>query len=276
MIGALIIVFREMMEAGLIVGILMAATQAVAGSRIWILGGVLAGLLGSAIVATFTSFIASAFQGSGEELFNAAILAAAVLMLIWHSLWMIRNGRSLAASLKEAGKEVATGKKTFWALAVIVGTAVMREGSEVVLFLYGIAINNGSSNYGLMAGGILGVVAGGLVSALTYQGMLKIPMRHFFTVTNALITLLAAGMAAQSVSYLEKAGVSTLFSETLWDSSWLLSETSIPGRALHTLFGYVDQPSLMQLIAYIAVIVVVYGSGRLLTPPRPPVMANQS
>ncbi len=270
MIGALIIVFREMMEAGLIVGILMAATKSVVGSRIWILGGVLAGLLGSAIVAVFTGFIASAFEGSGEELFNAAILAAAVLMLIWHSLWMIRNGRSLAANLKEAGQEVATGKKTFWALAVIVGTAVMREGSEVVLFLCGIAINNGGSNLGLLAGGLLGVVSGGLVSALTYQGMLKIPMRHFFAVTNALITLLAAGMAAQSVSYLEKAGVSTLFSDTIWNTSSILSEKSILGLILHTLLGYVDQPSLMQLIAYLAVIAVVYGSGHLLSQPRPP------
>ncbi|MEO6608314.1 MAG: FTR1 family protein [Aestuariivirga sp.] len=269
MIGALIIVFREMMEAGLIVGILMAATKSVPGSRVWILGGVLAGLLGSAIVAIFTGFIASSFEGSGEELFNAAILATAVLMLIWHSLWMIRNGRSLAANLKEAGKEVATGKRTFWALAVIVGTAVMREGSEVVLFLYGIAINNGATSSGLLLGGILGVVAGGLISALTYQGMLKIPMRHFFSVTNALITLLAAGMAAQSVAYLEKAGVSTLFSETIWNTSAVLSEKSILGRILHTLLGYVDRPSLMQLIAYLAVIAVVYGSGRLLSHPRP-------
>jgi high-affinity iron transporter len=269
-IGALIIVFREIMEAGLIVGILMAATQAVAGSRAWIWGGVLAGLLGSAIVALFTGAIASAFEGSGEELFNAAILAAAVLMLIWHSLWMIRNGRSLAANLKEAGKEVATGKKTFWALAVIVGTAVMREGSEVVLFLYGIAINNGASNLGILVGGLLGVVSGGLVSALTYRGMLKIPMRHFFTVTNALITLLAAGMAAQSVSYLEKAGISTLFSDTIWNTSAILSQKSILGLFLHTLLGYVDQPSLMQLIAYVAVIVVVYGSGRLLRQPYVP------
>jgi high-affinity iron transporter len=264
-----------MIEAGLVVGILMAATQAVAGSRAWIFGGVLAGLLGSAILALFTGFIAQAFQGSGEELFNAAILAAAVLMLIWHSLWMIRHGRGLAANLKETGKEVASGKKTFWALSAIVGTAVMREGSEVVLFLYGIAINDGTSNWGLFAGGVMGVVAGAIVSALTYQGMLKIPMRHFFSVTNALITLLAAGMAAQSVSYLEQAGVSTLFSETIWNSSWLLSEKSIPGRVLHTLLGYVDQPSLMQLIAYLAVIAVVYGSGRLLRP-NPPVIAKRA
>jgi high-affinity iron transporter len=270
-IGALIIVFREMMEAGLIVGILMAATKSVPGSRVWILGGVLAGLLGSAIVAIFTGFIASSFEGSGEELFNAAVLATAVLMLVWHSLWMIRNGRSLAANLKETGKEVATGKKTFWALAVIVGTAVMREGSEVVLFLYGIAINNGATSSGLLLGGILGVVSGGLVSALTYQGMLKIPMRHFFSVTNTLITLLAAGMAAQSVAYLEQAGVSTSFSETIWDTSAVLSEKSILGRILHTLLGYVDRPSLMQLIAYLAVIAVVYGSGRLLSQPRPQV-----
>ena len=266
MIGALIIVFREIIEAGLIVGILLAATRSVSGSRVWIFGGVCLGLLGSAIVAGFTSFIAAAFEGYGQELFNAAILGAAVLMLIWHNLWMVRHGKGLAAGLKETGKEIVSGKKTFWALALIVGTAVMREGSEVVLFLYGIAINDGTTKLGMLTGGLAGVVLGGGVSALTYLGMLNIPMRHFFTVTNGLITLLAAGMAAQAVSFLEQAGVANIFSQTIWNSSGILSEKSIPGRILHTLVGYADQPTLLQLMAYLAVIAVIWISSKAMRP----------
>jgi high-affinity iron transporter len=266
LIGALIIVFREIIEAGLIVGILMAATHSVRGSRAWIFGGVAAGLLGSAVVAIFTRYIAEAFQGYGQELFNAAILAAAVLMLIWHNLWMVRHGRGLAADLKETGRDIVSGKKTFWAMALIVAVAVMREGSEVVLFLYGVAANDGTTAVSVLTGGLIGLALGGVVSALAYLGMLAIPMRHFFTATNWLITLLAAGMAAQCVSFLERAGVATIFGQTLWNSSSVLSEKSVPGRVLHTLVGYADQPSLLQLMAYLAVIAVIVVSTRALRP----------
>jgi high-affinity iron transporter len=145
MIGALIIVFREVLEAGLIVGIVLAATQTVAGSRRWVLFGVLAGFLGSCIVAAFTSAIADAFSGFGQEIFNAAILATAVIMLAWHNIWMSQHGREMVGDLKQTGREVLEGRKTLLALAIVVGVAVFREGSEVVLFLYGVAISDGGT-----------------------------------------------------------------------------------------------------------------------------------
>ena len=90
--------------------------------------------------------------------------------------------------------------------AVVVGAAVLREGAEVVLFLYGVALG-GSSAVNLLIGGLLGLLLGGAVTGLTYLGLLRIPTRYLFTVTSWLITLLAAGLAAQSVGYLAKAGV---------------------------------------------------------------------
>ena len=93
MIGALIIVFREVIEAGLVVGIVLAVTRDVAGSRLWTLGGVAGGIAGSCLVAAFTGTLASLFAGSGQEIFNASILAIAVAMLAWHNIWMARHGR---------------------------------------------------------------------------------------------------------------------------------------------------------------------------------------
>ena len=95
MIGALIIVFREVIEAGLIVGIVLAATRGIAGSQRWVTLGILAGILGSCVVAVFTGTLAQAFNGFGQEIFNAAILATAVVMLTWHNVWMARHGREL-------------------------------------------------------------------------------------------------------------------------------------------------------------------------------------
>ena len=268
MIGALIIVFREIIEAGLIVGIVLAATRTVSGSRRWISMGVLAGVLGSCLVAAFTGVIAQAFNGFGQELFNAAILATAVVMLTWHNVWMARHGRSLVGELMQAGREVLEGKKTLLALSIVVGAAVLREGSEVVLFLYGVAISDGGSTVSIIAGGIAGLALGGLVSGLTYFGLLHIPTRHLFAVTSWLITFLAAGMAAQSVAFLEQAGLVEILGSTVWDTSALLSEKSIAGRVLHTLVGYSDQPTALQLVVYIATLAAIFFSTKLAGRPR--------
>ena len=136
MLGALIIVFREVIEAGLIVGIVMAATRGVAGRGRWVSIGVIAGIVGAAVVALFARGISDAFQGSGQELFNAGVLSIAVVMLMWHNAWMARHGREIAAEMRQIGTAVSEGAKPLTALAIVVGLAVLREGSEVVLFLY--------------------------------------------------------------------------------------------------------------------------------------------
>src|ERR1700761_5922228 len=160
MISALIIVFREVIEAGLIVGIVLAATAGVPTRSRWVAIGVAAGILGACLVAAFAGELANLFQGSGQELFNASILLLAVCMLTWHNVWMASHGREMARELKSAGHQVVTGERTLSALAVVVGVAVLREGSEVVLFLYGIAAQGGTSNAAFLAGGLLGLAAG--------------------------------------------------------------------------------------------------------------------
>ncbi len=274
MIGALIIVFREVIEAGLIIGIVMAATKTVAMSRRWIWAGLAAGVLGSCIVALFTGSLASLFDGYGQELFNAAILAVAVLMLTWHNIWMARHGRALAGELKQAGVEVREGHKSLYALAVIVGIAVLREGSEVVLFLYGVAVSQGESSANIFAGIAAGLILGAAVSYFTFKGLLKIPTRYFFAATSWLIAFLAAGMAAQCVSFLEKAGVITFMQQTMWNTGSILSESGLPGRILHTLIGYSDQPTAIQLLAYLAVLVIGLGLTRWINAAPPPRVAK--
>jgi high-affinity iron transporter len=254
---SLLIVFREVFEAGLVIGIVMAVTSSVPGRGLWVAGGVAAGVLGACIVALFTGGLSELFGGSGQELFNAGILGFAVLMLGWHNIWMARHGREIASEMRAAGEAVATGAKSLAALAVVVMIAVLREGSEVVLFLYGVAAAQGGGDLGMVAGGAGGLVLGALVCFLTYLGLITIPTRYLFAVTSTLITLLAAGMAAQAIAFLQQANILTAFDETVWNTSWILSDSSLLGRALHTLIGYVDQPTAMQLIAYAATLAVI-------------------
>jgi high-affinity iron transporter len=266
MLGALLIVFREVIEAGLIVGIVLAVTQGIAGRKVLIGSGIAAGLIGASIVAAFAGALSELFQGNGQELFNAGVLSLAVIMLGWHNIWMARHGRELAEEMYAVGRSVSAGTKPPSALAVVVAVAVLREGSEVVLFLYGIVISNNESGWSIAIGGFLGLAAGVALSALTYVGLIQIPARRLFQVTSALIALMAAGMAAQAVAFLAQADIATILGARVWDTSRFVSDDSIAGRVLHTLFGYTDQPSELQFLVYIATLALILGLMRVFAP----------
>jgi high-affinity iron transporter len=264
MLASLLIVFREMLEAGLIVGIVLAATAGVPGRGLWVGGGVVAGLLGACVVAGFTDVLANAFNGVGQEVFTAAILSLAVVMLSGHCLWMAKHARELTASMKAAGQAVRDGERSLLALAIVVAIAVLREGSEVVLFLYGIAVSGKEGGLAMLLGGVLGVAGGGVVSYLLYRGLLAIPVRRFFSLTNGLIALLAAGMAGQAAAVLAGVDILPSWGEHIWNSSGLLAENSMLGRALHALMGYSDRPCGIQLAAYAATLAILLVSMRLI------------
>ncbi len=267
MIASLLIVFREVIEAGLVVGIVLAVSTGLPRRGAWVALGVGGGVLGACLVAAFAGEIASLFQGTGAELFNATILFVAVAMLTWHNVWMASHGREMAAGLRHVGVQVKGGERDLSALAVVVGIAVLREGSEVVLFLYGLAGQGGSSTAGLLAGGMLGLAAGVALSGAMYFGLLAIPASRLFAATSGLITLLAAGMAAQAMLFLQQAGYLEYFTATVWNSAWLLPQDSIIGRLLHTLIGYSDAPNGAQLLVYAATVVVIVGLMRWQRPP---------
>lgn len=263
MLATLIIVFREAIEAGLVIGIVLAATRGVPRRSLWIGAGIIGGVTGACLVAAFADAIAGLMSGTGQELFNAAVLAIAVLMLTGHNVWMARAGRHIAQEMKSFGTEVAIGQRSLTALAIVVGVAILREGSEIALFLYGIALSSGGTGALMFIGGAIGLALGAGVSAMMYFGLLRIPTRHLFTVTSWLIALLAAGMASQAVVFLQQAGLVTVFPHVVWDTSRFLSDGSLAGKALHTLVGYSDRPTGIQLIVYIATLCAIFFLMRL-------------
>jgi high-affinity iron transporter len=257
MLPTALIVFREVLEAALVVGIVLAASQGVTRRGAWVGAGILGGVAGAALVAGFAEQIASALAGIGQELFNAAVLFTAVAMLGWHNVWMGRHGRDIAVEAGDVGKLVRSGARPLHALAVAVGLAVLREGSELVLFLYSIVAANGTDAVAFGLGVALGVAAGVGVGALLYYGLLRIPLKHLFAVTSWLILLLAAGMAAQGAAFLVQADVLPPLGDGVWNTSWLLTEHSIPGQVLHALVGYVARPTGIQILFYAATLLVI-------------------
>ena len=270
MLAALIIVFREVFEAGLIVGIVLAVTSSVPYRLRWIVGGLFAGLVGACAVAAFAGTLTQLFEGMGQELFNAAILSTAVIMLTWHNVWMARHGREMANELRTMGQAVVDGARPLVALATVIAIAVLREGSEVALFLYGVAATSEGGGRALLGGGALGLLLGVAVCLATYFGLMRIPPRALFRTTTVLITLLSAGMAAQAVFFLARANWLTSFDQVVWDSSAVLPEGGVAGRTLKALIGYTDQPTVMQLAAYVGVILLTVILMRLTAGTRAP------
>ena len=270
MLATAIIVFREVLEASIIMGILAAATRNVPNSKRWLFAGLLAGLAGSAVVAASADFIGSLASGIGQEIFNATVLGIAVLMLAWHNIWMSAHGAVLAASAKSVGRDIRDGNSECSALLVIVGLAVLREGSETVLFLYGIAASDGGGQTTMLLGGLIGMLAGIAVGYTLYAGLLRVPMRWFFTATGILVLLLAAGMASQAAHFLIQADLLPGLAAPLWDTSAVLPESGLPGMLLHSLIGYDSRPAGMQIVFYLVVLVAIFtGMKWVAARPRP-------
>lgn len=268
MSATLVIVFREVLEAALVVGIVLAATRGIAGAPRWISLGILGGVVGAVLVAAFAGAIADAASGMGQELFNATVLFAAVIMLGWHNVWMAREGRAMGQELRALGASVRAAERHVTALAIVVGAAVMREGSELVLFLYGIAATQGSSAPAMLTGGAIGLALGVLAGAGIYFGLLRVAGRYLFTVTSALVLFLAAGMAAQGAKFLVQAGYLPALGQRLWDTSSILPDDGPLGTLLHVLAGYVARPAGIQLVFYVAALLVIGGLMFLFRSPR--------
>ena len=262
MLATLLLVFREVLEAALIVSIVAAATRGVPRRAAWIGAGIGLGVVGAVLVAVFAGVIAGSMSGMGQEWFNAIVLLSAVAMIGWHVVWMSRHGRELAMQMKEVGSAVSAGSRPLTALLIVVMIAVLREGSEVVLFGYGL-LASGSSSSSLALGGVLGVLAGVALGFAMYFGLLKIPMKHFFNATNGLLVLLAAGLASEAAGKLVQADALPSLVDSVWDSSWLLTDQSWLGQTLKVLIGYTAQPSGIQLAFYGATVVLLLVGMRL-------------
>jgi len=250
MLGTAIIIFRETLEAALIVGLVLAATRGV-GKRVrWISAGIGGGILGAVLLALVADKIGSMAEGMGQEVLNASILFAAVLMLSWHLLWMKSHAIEMTNKLRQVGNAVTIGDKEPVVLAVIIGLAILREGSESVLFLYGLAAA-GSNITEMFSGSVLGLLAGVAAGTVLYLGIARIPTGKLFQVSGWLILLLTAGLASQAVAFLVQADMVPAMGYAIWDSSSLLSESGVVGRVLHILVGYVDKPMGIQILVYL-------------------------
>lgn len=267
MLATAVIMFREVLEAALIIAIVLGASRGIVGRGRWVAAGIGFGLLGASIVAVMANIASSEFSGRGQAILNAVILLGAVTMLTWHNVWMSAHGRELSAEVKAVGQDVKSGQRPLAALLIITMVAVMREGSEAVLFLWAIA-TSGEQDLNMVMGGLGGVLAGIMVGLLLYVGLLRIPVRHFFSITSWLILLLASGLAAQAAGFLNQIGVLPSLGNGVWNTTDILDQSSLLGQLLHILVGYIARPSGIQIVFYLGTFLTIltlmraYGGNR--------------
>lgn len=248
-----IIVFREIFEIALIVGILTTATKSIEGRTKWLVSGLGCGVAAAFALTFFTDKISESFDGMGQEFFNGLILFAAAAMISWTVLWMQKHAKSLSGELKNLSNEVRQGEKPIYALFFIVFFSVLREGAEIVLFTYSYYVS-GTSLQEIICGLLAGLALGIGFGVALYFGIMKIFGRYFFPVTTWILVFLTAGIASQAVGLWVDAGLISALGSPAFDASQILSAQSLFGKFLHAFFGYIDQPYGSQLIAYFSIL----------------------
>lgn len=251
-----IVVFREILEISLIIGILSAATKEISGRGKWIIGGLTLGAIISITLAFFTDTISESLDGAGQEFFNGLILLSAAFMISWTVIWMQKHAKSLSGELKKLSNSVKSGKKPLYALLIVVLLSSLREGLEIVLFTYSYYIS-GTPITNVILGLIIGALSGGLIGFLLYLGILKAFGKYFFTVTTWLLVFLSSGIAAQGVGFWVNANLLPALKNPLFDLSDFLPQTELVGRLLNIFLGYMDKPSGMQVIFYLSNLIIL-------------------
>ena len=248
-----LVLFREVLEIAIILSVIAAATVGMPNRGRWILAGIGIGIFGASIIALFTESIASSFDDRGQEIMNACILLAAAAMIGWTVVWMKRHAREMTQHMRKVGKDVIEGKSHARVLAGVIALAVFREGSEIVLFCYGL-LAGGTPLVEFAKGAAIGLGGGAVLGWLMYIGLLKISTKYIFGISGWLLAFVSAGLAAKGVSFLVAADMLPIIHASVWDSSAYLSNGSTLGSTLSVLIGYDANPNAMQLIAYLLVL----------------------
>ncbi|WP_367351640.1 FTR1 family iron permease [Achromobacter animicus] len=258
----LFIVWRESVEALLVVGILYTWLRATPeGKRglpyLW--GGVAAGLALAVALALVLLGVLSWLSDEGQEWFQAIMSLAACALVVQMVVWMKKHGRTLKGEL-ESGARASVANDNWWGLLVLVAIAVAREGSETVVFLYGtVSAGEGGSDMLMLAvAGVAGFAVALLTFWLLQLGGKLITWRRFFFVTEILLLLLAGSLLVGGLDHLISLDVLPTIVDPVWDSSWLLSDSTGIGKVLADFAGYRALPALSSLLLWVAYWIIVW------------------
>jgi high-affinity iron transporter len=249
MTAALMLGFREALEAAVIISIIAGALKRAEMKKLfhpmWI--AVVAAVVASGIAGALLSMAGIAFEGRAEEIFEGCLMLFAAGAISWTVLWITRNGRQLEQRLKSKTSAIAaTG--SWIGIFGLVFVSVFREGIELALFLT--AAQTSSGTEGVIVGAVLGIIGAIVLGLLLYSGTIRLRVQTFFRVTSLLLIVIAAGLFAHGIHELQEAGIVPILVEHVWNLNPILDETSFVGQMLKAMFGYNGNPSLLETLGF--------------------------
>jgi high-affinity iron transporter len=258
--AAFVIALREGIEAALIVSIILAYLKQVERSDrapvVW--AGTAMAVVLSAVLGTLIFAAGAEFEGTTEQVFEGLVTLTAVAVLTWMIFWMRRQGGRIRGELQQKVDTALVSGGV--ALAALAFFAVLREGVETALFLYAAAKGTAVEAGGVgaqMLGAVLGLALAVVLGVLLYRGGIRMNLRTFFRVTGIVLIVVAAGLFAYSVHELQEAGSLPFLGSTAFDLSATLPDDSGLGAVLRGLIGYHADPTVLEIVAWLAYVIVV-------------------
>jgi high-affinity iron transporter len=276
-----LITLREAFEAALLLGLVYTYLDKTGARRhfTWVSVGGALGLAASIAMGVAVAYLSGPLIDLGPDVIGAGVIFLAVILLTWHAWWMQRHARGIRGQVERRIDE-ARSTQRLWMVGLIAFTGVFREGAETVIFLWGLmAEATSAAGWGSVVAGVAGVVAAGTLGWVIFRGGQRLSLARFFTVTTVLVLFLAAGLFSTGIGRLQSLGVLPMMAP-LWDTSWLLSDSSAVGSFLAGLLGYRARPSLLEMSGYLAYLLVLgfvmFGGAWRRPAPAPAVRARAS
>lgn len=270
MAASFLLSLREGLEAALIVGMLLGVLVKLKRQElnrlVWL--GVGIALVGSLGIAIVLNLVGMEFEGRGEQIFEGSVMILAAGVLTWMILWMQKSSANRKNEI-EIKTQLAVNRSST-ALVAIAFLAVFREGIELSLFL--LAVNQTNSPLQTALGAVTGLLVACLIGWMLFTSTYRLSLRGFFRVTNVLLIVFAAGLVAYGVHEFNEASLIPAVIEHVWDVNYILSDSSEVGLMLKALVGYNGNPSLTEVMAYLAYLV---GIGYYVFKRRPAVSMSQ-
>ena len=250
MVSSYLLSLREGIEAALLIGIVLGGLRKINRTQlspiVW--RGTISAVAISFLIALALNRLGTSLVGDNEKIFEGITMLFAAGILTWMIFWMHGHSRTLRNELETDVRRAVldSGKKALFVLAFV---AVLREGVELALFLTAATMT--SSARETFLGVVLGLGTAVILGWSLFATTIKLDLRRFFLVTGALLILFAAGLVAHGVHEFNELGWIPPIVEPLWDTNFILDESSTLGLLLKALFGYNGNPSLSEVFAYV-------------------------
>lgn len=246
-----IVIFRECLEIALLLGIILASTRHIEKSRTYVITGAMVGAVLASIFAFSVRAITLAYGTYGDELFDSCVILLTTVIITSTVVWMQGYTKKIKKDLGELSEKITTGVVSKFVIIAVVATTVLREGVEILLFIYSIASAEHIPANDYIIGLGVGSLSGFIVGVVLYLGLIKLAGKYIFKVSTILLTLIAAGLAAEAAGIMTSSGIIQVYTHSLWDSSWIADNNSILGKILRITIGYDSKPNGMQIIFYL-------------------------